>query len=164
VPRLPYRWLPALALMAAIYWFSAQPAVRVGAAMRPLNEAYPAPAIRVAGDGSRSVTLEWTKVGHAVGYFGLGAALLFALRREPRFRRGWPRQDGTVRQPGNWTAAGAAVLLAAAYAASDELHQTAVPGRSAALLDVVLDSAAALAGVAACLALGVTAARQAPRR
>jgi len=42
-----------------------------------------------------------------------------------------------------------AVLLAAAYAVSDEFHQIFVPGRSAALFDVALDSAAALAGVLA---------------
>ena len=40
-------------------------------------------------------------------------------------------------------------LIAALYAASDEIHQLFVPGRSGQLSDVILDSAGALAGVAA---------------
>lgn len=39
-------------------------------------------------------------------------------------------------------------LIAALYAASDEIHQLFVPGRSGQLSDVILDSAGALAGVA----------------
>ena len=39
--------------------------------------------------------------------------------------------------------------IAAAYAATDEFHQLFVPGRSGQLSDVILDSAGALAGVAA---------------
>lgn len=40
-------------------------------------------------------------------------------------------------------------LIAALYAASDEIHQLFVPGRSGQLSDVILDSAGTLAGVAA---------------
>lgn len=40
-------------------------------------------------------------------------------------------------------------IIAALYAASDEIHQLFVPGRSGQLSDVILDSAGALAGVAA---------------
>ena len=40
-------------------------------------------------------------------------------------------------------------LIAALYAAYDEIHQLLVPGRSGQLSDVILDSAGALAGVAA---------------
>ena len=40
-------------------------------------------------------------------------------------------------------------LIAALYAASDEIHQLFVPGRSGQLSDVILDSAGALEGVAA---------------
>lgn len=40
-------------------------------------------------------------------------------------------------------------LIAALYAATDEIHQLLVPGRSGQLSDVILDSAGALAGVAA---------------
>ena len=40
-------------------------------------------------------------------------------------------------------------FISALYAASDEIHQLFVPGRSGQLSDVILDSAGALAGVAA---------------
>ena len=40
-------------------------------------------------------------------------------------------------------------FIAALYAASDEIHQLFVPGRSGQLSDVILDSAGTLAGVAA---------------
>ncbi|HJA34824.1 MAG TPA: VanZ family protein [Candidatus Mediterraneibacter merdigallinarum] len=38
-------------------------------------------------------------------------------------------------------------LTAALYAATDEVHQLFVPGRSGQISDVILDSAGALAGV-----------------
>ena len=40
-----------------------------------------------------------------------------------------------------------AVVLAAAYAVTDEIHQTFVEGRHGAPLDVAIDTAGALAGV-----------------
>jgi VanZ family protein len=49
----------------------------------------------------------------------------------------------------------AAVLMTIAYGASDELHQSFVPGRSADWVDVLADSGGALAGVAACWAWGI---------
>jgi VanZ family protein len=69
-------------------------------------------------------------VGHGVGYALLGLAYLYALR------------------PVNRRAAGAAVLLALGYAIFDEMHQSFVPGRSASLVDVALDTAAAGGAVA----------------
>ena len=39
------------------------------------------------------------------------------------------------------------MLIATAYAATDELHQVFVPGRSAEFTDVLLDSLGALAGI-----------------
>ena len=41
-----------------------------------------------------------------------------------------------------------AVLIAALYAASDEYHQTFVPGRAGKISDVMIDSAGALCGAA----------------
>ena len=38
-------------------------------------------------------------------------------------------------------------IITTAYAATDELHQLLVPGRSGQLSDVILDSAGALAGL-----------------
>lgn len=44
--------------------------------------------------------------------------------------------------------AGLALLVAAAYAATDELHQSFVPGRTASLVDVLIDTSGAFAALA----------------
>ena len=49
--------------------------------------------------------------------------------------------------------------IATAYAASDEIHQLFVPGRSGQVSDVILDSAGVLAGL-----LGLAAVRKIRRR
>ena len=64
------------------------------------------------------------KLAHATEYAILGALLLRALRRP-----GW------------------AVALGIAYAISDEIHQSFVPGRQGSSLDVLIDSAGVIAGV-----------------
>ena len=64
------------------------------------------------------------KLAHATEYAILGALLLRALRHP------------------NW-----AVALGIAYAISDEIHQSFVPGRQGSPLDVLIDSAGVIAGV-----------------
>ena len=77
------------------------------------------------------------KSAHLFEYFVLGTLSLNVLRA---FRpRDWVHL---------WHFA---VIFAALYAATDELHQTFVPGRSGELGDVLLDTLAALAGVIFCL-------------
>jgi VanZ family protein len=66
------------------------------------------------------------KLGHVTEYAVLGALLERALRRPlPAF------------------------VLGVAYAASDELHQHFVPGRTGAPLDVAIDAVGVLVGVVA---------------
>jgi hypothetical protein len=65
------------------------------------------------------------KLAHTAEYAILGALLLRAVQSVP-----------------------AAVLLASAYAATDEVHQTFVSGRHGSPLDWAIDSAGALLGVA----------------
>ena len=77
------------------------------------------------------------KVGHA-GVFGILALLLwFAMAKTTSRQRPWA-----------W-----ALVLAWAYAATDELHQGFVAGRHAAITDVAIDASGALLAVAgvACL-------------
>jgi VanZ family protein len=64
------------------------------------------------------------KLAHAAEFAILGALLVRALRRP-----GW------------------AVALGIAYAVSDELHQSFVPGRQGSPLDVALDSVGVVVGV-----------------
>ena len=78
------------------------------------------------GIGLGTWNLVLRKLAHAVEFAILGALLVRA------FRHAW-----------------AAIALGAAYAASDELHQHFVPGRQAALTDVVIDSIGVAVGVLA---------------
>ena len=77
------------------------------------------------GTGLGTWDLVLRKLAHATEYGILGALLLRALGRP-----------------------GLAALLAFAYAASDELHKHFVSGRHAAPLDVAIDAAGVLVGIA----------------
>lgn len=72
------------------------------------------------------------KCGHVVVYFVLSLFVLRALKKTfpASPRHGW-----------------LALLFCALYGVSDEVHQSFVPGRSAMLWDVLLDSFSAYAGI-----------------
>jgi VanZ family protein len=126
------RWtgfLPALVLVAIIFWFSSMPGDEVGRTAKPLLQH--APKTVTVMTQTEPVPIRWLKVGHVVGYALLGLALVVPLA-----------QMGTMR-----LAALAAVLLVLIHAVLDEFHQTFVPGRSAAWEDVLLDTAAAGAAI-----------------
>ena len=74
------------------------------------------------------------KIAHVTEYAILGALLTRAVRR-----------------PGL-----AALAVAVAYAASDEVHQLFVEGRHGSPLDVLIDAAGALAGILAWQRLAAT--------
>lgn len=71
------------------------------------------------------------KLLHAAGYAVLGAL----LARAAVLGLGWP--------PWSWPAA---ALGSALYGITDEIHQRAVPGRTASALDWVADAAGSVAG------------------
>jgi len=96
----PLRFLPALALMAVIFYLSAQP----------------------AGGHHAWWVIVLRKLGHVTGYALLTGAWWWALR-------------GVVERPLVW-----AVGLSLAYASTDELHQTFVPGREGTPRDVAIDA------------------------
>ena len=79
-------------------------------------------------------TLEWMhhivrKCGHLSEYFVLSILIFRSLRGA---RRGW-----------SWKWALWAVVIAAAYASTDEFHQIFVPGRTASPWDVLIDTCGA---------------------
>jgi VanZ family protein len=74
----------------------------------------------------------WDKLLHAVEYAGLAALLVLGLTHL-----------GTM---GMRRAAQLAILLAAAYGATDELHQAFVPGRSCDVRDWLADAIGAILG------------------
>ena len=79
------------------------------------------------------VQLVARKTAHAAGYAILAALLWNALGRSPS---GWNRV--TARR---------AIFITSAYAATDEIHQAFVPGRSALVGDVCLDTAGGILGI-----------------
>jgi VanZ family protein len=86
------------------------------------SESNPLPAL---------TSLVWDKALHTTEYAGLGLLLCRALRGEG------------VRW---WASMVLALLIASAYAASDEWHQWFVPGRDADVLDWVADTIGAAIG------------------
>jgi VanZ family protein len=77
------------------------------------------------------------KGGHLTEYAVLGFLFWRGCRKPMRNdRRGW-----------DWRHAGAAFALAAAYSASDEIHQAFVPSREARVTDVLIDVVGASLGL-----------------
>jgi VanZ family protein len=86
------------------------------------------------------------KQGHSVGYMGLAITVGRALAG------GFGRSLGLE-------SAGAAWAIAAAYGATDEWHQSFVPGRSSDVHDWYADAIGAGMGTVACWAWGIIRSR-----
>ena len=82
------------------------------------------------------------KPSHSLAYLGLAITIARAFA------------GGLTARVGMGTAV-AAVLLTIAYGATDEFHQSFVPGRSAELYDLYADAIGAIIGTAACWAWGI---------
>ena len=78
------------------------------------------------------------KLAHAVIFMALGGSMLVC----------WESWLGKRRLNGLWSA-----LCGIAYAASDEWHQTMVPGRSGSMEDVLIDAAGVVIGVLAAMGI-----------
>lgn len=132
--------LLVLAIMAAIFCFSAQSASEsshLSASFARCLFLFFRPALAVYNDEQWQALLLATglyvrKAAHFTEFFALGVSLRlwFAALGKPR-RALLP-----------------AWLLATLYAATDELHQMFVDGRGPALLDIGIDSLGALCGAA----------------
>ena len=105
---------------------------------------------------TESLSLTVRKAAHFLEFFALGAfssshalaaGLSYVIRR-PGGYDGIAQTWRRVYIPGAVSAAVFSLL----YAASDEFHQTFVPGRSGALADVIIDFAGSSAGIAAACA------------
>lgn len=79
---------------------------------------------------------------HSIGYAGLGALVARAAA-------------GGLGRRVSWGQAALAVVVATAYGATDEWHQSFVPGRVADVLDLRADAIGAVAGTFACWAWGI---------
>lgn len=101
---------------------------------------------------TESLSLTVRKAAHFLEFFALGAfSSSHALAAGLSY---------VIRRPGGYDArlrvfipaAVSASVFCLVYAASDEFHQTFVPGRSGALADVIIDFAGSSAGIAAACA------------
>ena len=124
------RWAPAVVwagviFLASTHWFSGEHTGSV--VLGFLARLLPGADVRTL----EAIHAALRKLGHFSEYLILGVLIVRALATDGRWR---PRQ------------AVVAVSLAAAYAATDELHQAFVPGRTAAVTDVLIDASGALAG------------------
>lgn len=84
------------------------------------------------------------KPAHSVGYLGLAIVVVRALAG------GLPARI-------RWVTVVAALMICVGYGASDEFHQSFVPGRSAEVADLYADTIGATIGTALCWAWGIIA-------
>lgn len=132
-------WLPVLLWMGFIFWMS------TGTFSSQNTSAFLEPALNLlVPDLSRQdvdmIHGAVRKTGHVTEYFILGLLLFRAFRNSLDKQRGW-----------HWAFYSISVIVM--YAAGDELHQSFVATRTAALSDVCLDIAGGLLGQGACLLL-----------
>lgn len=133
-------WLPAILIMLVIFNFSSKPAIVSGENSLSIADyvmkLYERITDRQIEEELRDEQLLMLdhyirKTAHVMEYAVLAAAFglpLWLRRQRSSFVWLW------------------AVALAAVYAATDELHQRFVPGRSGELRDVIIDTAGAMMG------------------
>ncbi len=136
-------WLPALIWMMVIFTMSTD----MGSAAN--TSRYLVPFLHWLNPTISQASIEQIhfiirKGGHLSEYAVLASLLFFALRHGAALRL----------QNSRWKSAALALLLSTAYAAVDEIHQSFVGSRTAAVGDVMIDSCGALAGLCLCLLLG----------
>jgi VanZ family protein len=129
-------WLPPLLWMGVIFLASADTA-SVHHSSRLIG-----PLVRwlfptLSEEGVGLCVLAARKTAHFTEYAFCAILLWRALRQHHRHdRRPWTPSHAWL-----------ALALSAAYAATDEIHQIFVPGRQAAVTDVLLDSFGAACGL-----------------
>ena len=129
-------WLPVLAVMALVFSASSDAGSwqRSSRIIRPLVRwMFP----NLDDDSVHTVVVVVRKCAHLTE-FALLAVLIWRALAQP------PMQPG---QRWKWATARLAFVITLVYAAADEFHQSLVPGRQAAIQDVVLDGCGAVLGL-----------------
>lgn len=143
----------ALLWMALIFVFSAQPADESSALSSPIAQAvaqFLYPSFDTLSEAKQLELLDfWShfirKCAHFIEYGLLGCILMLWIGAIPSERK----KERFVNSLSKLKYLMMAFAIGALYAASDELHQRFVPGRSGQLSDVLLDSAGVAVGVLA---------------
>ncbi len=140
-------WLPAVIIMAIIFYFSSKPAVTSSESslmisQTLLNTYESITDLSYEELARQQVLLELDhivrKTAHFIEYAILAAAWVFHFVIRGREYR---------------NCIGLSILITSFYAATDEFHQTFVAGRSGQISDVLLDSCGAVVGAILFLAL-----------
>ena len=136
VVRFVRNWVPALAWMLLMFVgstdvMSAEHTSRFLVPLLLWLNPHISPATIV------SIHFALRKIGHLTEYAILAALLWRGLR-------------GTLAAPSKMALALSTLLMAAAFAASDEYHQSFVPSRTASVHDVMIDCIGALLAVLLC--------------
>lgn len=127
--KILLRFIPALLWMAVIFFLSHQ------AAESSDQQSGVFVALLAPIAGGMDIDLLTTiirKSAHFSAYLILGILLFWALQ---------PLTKSAKR------AGGMSVIIAALFALSDEFHQSFIPGRSAELRDVAIDTAGSISGI-----------------
>lgn len=139
--------LPAVILMVIIFSFSSKPAAVSGESSLKISQTLLNTYENISDQSFEEVIRKEIlfdldhlvrKTAHFVEYAVLAAAWVWHFIMQGKRI---------------YTGAGLSILITSAYAATDEFHQTFVPGRSGQLSDVLLDSCGALTGAAVFLGL-----------
>ena len=134
-------WIAVLLWMFLIFVLSAQPAPRSNGLSQKVTEVIiEKVGLLVPLDIKTSTTTDFInhfnhivrKCAHVSEYFVLGALVTNAMKTSKVVK---------------FKALIFSVLICILYAISDELHQLFVPGRGAQVMDVLIDSAGAIAGI-----------------
>jgi VanZ family protein len=139
--RIYRHWLPVVLWMAFIFLMSSElgSATHTSRIIEPLVQWIKPDA---TPEQFEFVHFVVRKLAHLTEYAVLGLLVFRALKRSRR----------SPATKFSWQTAGLTLLIAAAYAATDEWHQTFVPGRTPAFGDVLIDSSGALISLlAVCL-------------
>ena len=133
-------------MMAVIFWFSSRPGPESDVDSMAIGRIIGEMVVPGFDEMDMQAQLEFvTNINHAVrktAHFTEYAILALLLA-------------GALDKDGRKKALifAGAVIIAAIYAASDEFHQTFVPGRAGKISDVLIDSSGALCGAALAVAL-----------
>ncbi len=129
------QWLPAVVWMALIFTGSGD------ALSEQHSSLFLEPLIRwlfpwFSDQGVYNAMFFVRKCGHTTEYAVLAILLWHAIRKTAAVPEFWA-----------WPHARAAFVIACVYAATDEIHQTFVPSRQGAVVDVLIDALGAALGL-----------------